>query len=531
MKLNTTIAQLRLRANLSQEQFAELLGVSRQSVQKWESGTSVPELDKLIRIAKHFSVSLDGLILGIDSQTLEALKQRKDIYPQYEKQEDWDLFTSNLMTEYSQCLDEGLDIEPYKNLFCAVSAMENGELKQKFADLIYEVTNRVQPRQDYPYAEPSNLDGILSLRNGESYSGTIPSDDILEKKIHGAWMGRVCGCLLGHAVECIRTDELIPFLKETGNYPMHRYILQSDFTDDIRSRHSDMAGRAHADTIAAKGTGGIADDDTNYTVLSQLIIDKYGRDFTPWDVSRAWVQCQPVRVYCTAEQIAICNFLKGYAPPESASYKNPYREWIGAQIRGDYWGYINPGDPQTAANMAYRDASISHIKNGIYGEMFVAAMLAHAAVCSDMVQIIRCGLSQIPATSRLYEAVNRLLDDYLCGTSKESCFAKIHSQYDEHDWHCWTHVISNALVVVASLLYGGGDYGRSICMSVETGFDTDCNAATVGSILGMAYGLDIINHYWRDPMQDKLESTVRGREHLLISDCVKLTMQHIKQKT
>ena len=531
MELNTTIAQLRARANLSQEQFAELLGVSRQSVQKWESGASAPELDKLIRIAKHFDISLDTLILGTDNRAQETLTWYKDIQPQYETQDEWDEFTSDLMTEYRQCDEEGLDIAPYQNLFQAVSMLPKGETKKKFADLLYEITTQVKTRPDYPYNEPSDLDGIFRLRNGEVYTGIVPSDEVLRKKIHGAWMGRICGCLLGHAVECIKTDELIPFLKETGNYPMHRYILSSDLTEEILDRYTfRFAGREHADTIAATGAGMKADDDTNYTVLSQLIIEKYGRNFTSRDLSRAWLQRQPIWVYCTGERLTAYNFLRGYAPPASASYKNPYREWIGAQIRGDYWGYINPGDPQTAADMAYRDACVSHIKNGIYGEMFVSAMIAHAAVCSDLMEIIRCGLSQIPTTSRLYEAITRLLDVYKGGADQAEAFAYIHRLYNEHDQHDWCHVISNALIVVACLLYGGGDYSRSICMAVETGFDTDCNAATVGSILGMAYGSDIIDRKWTDPIQNKLRSAVWNRNLVLVTDCVEQTLRHIHQK-
>lgn len=132
---------------------------------------------------------------------------------------------------------------------------------------------------------------------------------------------------------------MVPFLKETGNFPMHRYILHSDLNSDILDKYTfRFAGRCYADTE----NGMPVDDDTNYVVLAQQIIEKYGRDFTSYDVSRAWLAMQSKDAYCTAERVAFCNFVKGYEPPESAAYKNPYREWIGAQIRGDYFGYINP---------------------------------------------------------------------------------------------------------------------------------------------------------------------------------------------
>jgi hypothetical protein len=157
---------------------------------------------------------------------------------------------------------------------------------------------------------------------------------------------------------------------------MHRYIYRSDIEKtDITKYKFNFASRVYADEI----NGMPIDDDTNYMVLAQEVIEKYGRDFTPHDMSRAWLKYQAKDAYCTAERVAFVNFISGYEPPQSAVYKNPYREWIGAQIRGDYFGYINPGNPKLAAEMAWRDASISHVKNGIYGEMWVSAMLAIAA--------------------------------------------------------------------------------------------------------------------------------------------------------
>ena len=523
MRLGNAINKLRNDAHLSQEQFATLFGVSQQSVQKWENGDSVPELNKIIKISKHFGVSLDALILENDNRIVEEMKGTNQIKPQYANIHDWEFYSSNLLTEYQQSIEEGLDIEAYKDVFSAVSRLPKDERKKKLGDILFDVVISANQKEGYPYMEPSDLETIRDLRTPYSYkkNNTVK----LENRIHGAWMGRVCGCLLGKTVEGIRTDELIPFLKETGNYPMHRYILYSDLDKvDLNKYKFGFHSRCYADTAS----GMPVDDDTNYTVLYQEVIEKYGRDFTPFDVSRAWLAYQPKDAYCTAERVAFCNFVKGYEPPESAIYKNPYREWIGAQIRADYFGYINPGNPALAAEMAWRDASISHIKNGIYGEMFVAAMLAVAAETNNIKDIILGGLAEIPHTSRLYKEIISVLHGFEDGVSQSECFKVIHKKYDEHSAHDWCHTISNAMIVAASLLYGQGDYGKSICIAVEAGFDTDCNGATVGSVLGMANGIESIPDCWTKPINDTLHTSIFGVNTVKISDRVKLTLEHIK---
>lgn len=523
MAINDTIIKLRTNANMSQVQFAELFDVSRQSVQKWESGVSVPELEKLIKIAKYFNISLDALVLDNASRIPQELRYHNVLKPKYENMPDWESYSSDLLTEYQQSIEEGLDIESYEDVFKAVSRLPKNEVKKKLGDTLFEVVMHAKTVEGYPYLEPSTLEEIKNLRKNVLH---IPAVDksTLEQKIEGAWMGRICGCLLGKTVECIRTDELIPFLKETENYPMHRYILRSDLNEDIVSRYKfPFESRCYADAV----DGMPVDDDTNYVVMAQEIIEKYGRDFTAYDVSRAWLELQNKDAYCTAERVAFCNFIKGFEPPESALYKNPYREWIGAQIRGDYFGYINPGNPELAAEMAFRDASISHVKNGIYGEMFVAAMLAVAAVTDNIREIIAGGLAQIPYTSRLYAAITNVLTAAEKGVSQKDCFADIHKRYDEYTCHGWCHTIPNAMIVVAALLYGQGDFGKSICMSVETGFDTDCNGATVGSILGMAKGIGCIDAVWTAPINDTLHTSIFGVGTVKISDKVRQTVKHI----
>lgn len=456
----------------------------------------------------------------------QKLNYNNRIIPELDKLHTWEHYAADqqLETEYRQSEEEGLDVAAYKPLFDTVRNMPQGEFRDKFADLLGELVLNLPTREGYKYNEPSDLEGIQALRDLSLWQQPEVDVKDLRDKLTGAWYGRICGCLLGKPIEGIRTPEFHQLLKASGNFPMHRYIVSSDIhTLDTSAFKYGLEGNCYADTV----DGMPPDDDTNYTVLYQVLVDQKGRDFTPDDCMHLWLDNQPKRAYCTAERVAFCNFVKGFRPPQSAMVRNPYREWIGAQIRADYFGYINPGKPEEAAAMAWRDASISHVKNGIYGEMFVAAMLACAAVCDDEEKVILGGLAQVPATSRLYEDVMKIVEMWRKGAAQEEVFAAIHEQWNEFSAHDWCHTNSNAQIVAASLLYGKGDYGKAICMSVETGFDTDCNGATVGSIVGMMKGSACVGEEWKKPVNGKCRTAIFGRECMSIDQLVDKTLEHL----
>ena len=524
MNTGEYIKKLRKDKNMTREQFGDIFGVSGQSVQKWENGQSLPETAKLVKIAQYFGVSLDDMLLSRDARVVEIIKENKQIKPEYEKIHVWEDYAFDVMNEYKHSIEEGLDIEVYAELFKTVSSLPRNEIRHKLSEVLFEIVTTANTVEGYKYNEPSDLESIKALRKPYPLSGKVDKNT-LEDKIHGAWVGRIAGCFLGKAVEGIRTNEFVPFLKKTNNYPMHRYILSTDCTDENCEGMNYRIGPRNVfpDTLDYMPT----DDDTNYMVIGQLVVENYGRDFTPENMMEIWLKYQPKDAYCTAERRAFINFVAGFRPPHSASYKNPYREWIGAQIRGDYFGYINPGNTEMAAEMGWRDACISHVKNGIYGEMFASAMIAAAALTDDVEEIILAGLGEIPETSRLYESIMTVMDMYKSGKTSEETFDYIHSVWDEYTGHGWCHTISNAMVVAASLLYGKGDFGKSICLSVQTGFDTDCNGATVGSILGMAGGYDFVPDEWKKHLCDTLETSIFGYERVKISECAKKTMSHI----
>ena len=377
-------------------------------------------------------------------------------------------------------------------------------------------------RCDYPYAEPSDFAGIRKARlRPVRLPRWYGNRGEFVRRLHGGLLGRICGCMLGKPVEGWLRSDIRLYGETTGNWPLANYFRKA--TKAEARRLEGKLVRKNVPTVSETNPclrpdidGMIEDDDTNYTATGFGIVKRFGRDFTPADVASFWLQEIPILHTCTAERAAYRSLAMGIPPPTSASYRNPYREWIGAQIRADYFGYANPGNPARAAEWAWRDACISHVGNGIYGEMWVAAMLAAAYVEKDMVRIIRAGLSQIPADCRLREDVEMVIELHGAGIRYEDAVAFVHAQWNEIGPNDWCHVCSNAQIVAIGLLYGGDDYGMAIGRAVMPGFDTDCNGATVGSIWGVRHGVDALPSLWTSPIHNHLRTGVAGYHDVAI---------------
>lgn len=522
MEICRIISRLRYNLGLTQEEFAERINVSEKTVQRWEANVTVPNAENLVNISREFNISIDTLLNHCMTRDID--EHYKSIFPE-RNVHIWESYEKNLMTEFEQSIDEGLDIGRYKNLFLEIEKMPDGIFKKRMGDVVFDMVLNAEKKAGYIYDEPSDLNGIKGLRKVYNFIAKPVTNEVLKKRVRGAWYGRICGCLLGKPIEGIRTKELVALLKETNNFPMKRYIRSTDITSELCEKITfNLKGKCWADTILCAPQ----DDDTNYTVLASILIDKYGKDFTASDVLDLWVESQSKNSYCTAERVAWKNYVNGYCPPDTAAYKNPYREWIGAQIRGDYFGYINPGNAEYAAEMAWRDASASHIKNGIYGEMFVAAAIACAAVSDNILDVIMGGLAQIPSSSRLYENIINVVNWYNDGICEKECRERIQAEFDENTGYGWCHTIPNAMIVVMALLYNNNSYGGAICSAVQSGFDTDCNGATVGSIFGMLHGIESVGKEWTDCINGKLQTGIITTAVFEIEELIQTTMKHIR---
>lgn len=453
------------------------------------------------------------------------------------KDQPWMLHAPDLHVELAQSRDEGKDVTGCDARVAAIQAMPSEDpLREQLAGELLDEMLALPVRADHPFLEPSDLAGIRSLRPATAARwaapAQVPADDILYDRIYGAWLGRCAGCLLGQPIEGWRRERILGLLRDTGNYPVRRYI-SSDIEPAIRERY-DVRDEGHVyGSDKRNWINNVAfmpeDDDTNYTLIGLKLMETHGYGFLPDDVAETWLTHLPLFHVCTAERVAYRNLAASVPPPRSASHRNVYREWIGAQIRADFFGYATPGDPALGAELAWRDACISHVKNGIYGEMFVAAMLSAAAVETGARAVIEAGLSQIPVNCRLAAEVRELAGWVDGGIGWEEVLARIHARYDETRGHDWCHTVSNALIVCTALLLGGLDLERTLGIAIAGALDTDCNGATAGSIVGMMCGASHLPEAWTAPLHDTLKSGVDGFGMVRISDMAHRTLAVIRK--
>ena len=441
--------------------------------------------------------------------------------------------TGDLDVERRQAEDEGKDLRGVRAALARLAKqdLDNDLSLWPKAQALFEKIQRLPTRAGYKFKEPSDIGGIRKARPKDRPTIRPPrlSDAAFFDKMYGAWLGRCCGCMAGKPVEGRRRRSMERILKTQGRWPLANYwSMKVDAKVAAEENWFKDQAATPPGTVIEGMTCMVEDDDTNYTTTGFAILRDKGADFAPADVAGFWLGNIPVYHVCTAERVAYRNLVMMFPTPgpdgkvdgefSSATWCNPYREWIGAQIRADFFGFASPGRPERAAEWAWRDACISHVKNGIYGEMWVAAMLAAAWTTDDVEAIIRAGLGEVPARSRLAAGIAKVLGWKKAGWTFDQAIDQIHADWNEAHGHDWCHTISNAEIVAVGLLWGDLDFEKSVCHAVTCAFDTDCNGATVGSIVGLILGATRMPRKWTAPIRDTLQTGIHGLHEVKLAD-------------
>ncbi|MCY4540064.1 MAG: ADP-ribosylglycohydrolase family protein [Chloroflexi bacterium] len=379
-------------------------------------------------------------------------------------------------------------------------------LKQKVAELD-ALTNDAELAK----AEPDDLATIRSLRpDGSRRIWTSLSNDFRDR-LEGSWLGRCAGCTLGSIVEGWTVERMEQWAAYLGDeYPLVDYWSVAEQPHNRKYETS-----LREDFTPSKMDGVPTDDDLNYTLLGLMILEEYGTDFTTDDLGEAWIKYLPFAF--TAEGIALANLRKGVPPMQAAEVDNCFLNWIGADIRSDPWGYAAPGWPEKAAEFAYRDAYVSHRRNGIYAAMFFSAAISAAFAVNDPVEALQIGLKEIPADCLLAREVRWALDVAPAIANYRDAAAAIEERYPQMGG---AHAINNTVLTVWGLTVGGDDYTKVIGETVAMGKDNDCTAATAGSIWGAVYGKSAIPKHWYKNFNNTVHTFLYHQSPFAIDDVI-----------
>ncbi len=318
----------------------------------------------------------------------------------------------------------------------------------------------------------------------------LPQD--YTERVYAGVLGKIIGVYLGRPFEGWTYERIMAELGEV-NYYVHERLAKPLI---------------------------VTDDDISGTFTFPRALPDYGntRDLTPERIGQTWlnyiIEGRAILWWGglgnSTEHTAYLRLKSGVPAPRSGSIElngTVVAEQIGAQIFIDGWAMVAPGDPELAADLARRAASVSHDGEAVYGAQVIAAMEAQAFVEPDLNRLIDTAVRFIPADS----VIARLIHDVRAWHAADPgdwrvTRAKIAASYGYDTYGGGVHMIPNHALIHLGLLYGGDDFQRALMITNTSGWDTDCNAGNVGCLLGIKNGLAGLEAGpdWRGPVADRL---------------------------
>jgi len=319
---------------------------------------------------------------------------------------------------------------------------------------------------------------------------SLPADYV--ERVYAGVLGKIIGVYLGRPFEGWTHERIVAELGDIHYYVHERLGLPLIVPDD------DISG--------------------TFTFLRALPDYGHRRDLTAAQIGQTWLNYIIERrailwwggLGNSTEHTAYLRLKHGIPAPRSGSMElngKVVAEQIGAQIFIDGWAMVMPGDPERAADVARRAGSVSHDGEALYGAQIIAAMEAQAFVERDLGVLLDTAVRLIPQDSVIYRLIHDVRgwhasrpDDWRATRAK---IADVYG-YDTYGGNC--HIVPNHALIMLGLLYGADDFQTSLMITTTSGWDTDCNAANVGCLLGIKNGLAGIDAGpdWRGPVADRL---------------------------
>jgi len=434
-----------------------------------------------------------------------------------------------LRTDARQMVEAGHDLAALDR---EIDAAAEAASLDALAALQMDFWNRPSP-PDFIYEEPNDWESIgAAFPQPESHQRFNGGADDLADRLLAAWMGRCVGCQLGKPLEGLEPDKARQALVACDSWPLDGYM--KPLADPDRAAPETPEGHLARWQHLARGRMRyvVPDDDIHYTISGLRVLERAGLDFTPRDVIEELRSATPQGTLYASGLNMVRTGAMGLDAPATALFGNGYRQSLGATIRCDPFGWAAPANPALAARLAWRDASASQRHNGIYAGIFFAVLLADVISHSDPVRAIDTATAYVPPQSRFAEMIRFVRQTCEAAdnweTANEIILERYHRQLLRADTVLMNHCLPNAAICIMALLKGNGDFDSTVTIGVMAGMDTDCNGATLGSIMGAALGTRGIDRRWTEPLNDTIRTELLRMHELRISDLARRTFEVAK---
>ena len=332
----------------------------------------------------------------------------------------------------------------------------------------------------------------------------------LQNKIKGGWAGQVIGCTYGGPTE----------FRYNGRTINDKVEIPWGEKDYIKQTMLNQAGLY---------------DDVYMDLTFVECFERLGIDAPTDSLAMAYALAKYKLWH--ANQAGRYNILHGMMPPESGHWKNnPHANDIDYQIEADYAGLMSPAMPNTASEISDRVGHIMNYGDGWYGGVYMGAMYALAFTTDDILTIVSLALKTIPAQSKFHRAMSDVIKWHtenptdwratwqLCQNKWSSIDLCPEGAYSDFN----IDALINSAYVIIGLLYGEGDFAKTIDIATRCGQDSDCNPASAAGILGIAIGYDQIPEEWLAPLREAEQIKFAYTSSSLV-DCYRMSFDHALQ--
>lgn len=328
---------------------------------------------------------------------------------------------------------------------------------------------------------------LAFLGTAQKYRAITESE--LKEKIGGYWIGQLAGNYIGFPFENLYTEEPIPvFIDRYMNY---KDVEQLGLRMNLDDRRGFVSIMAHA------MGGAWSDDDTDIEFVILHGLEEYGLDIDYTEM--ALLRKKHIRRFIWSSNATVKDLIdQGYLPPETGSKElNPHWYTLGSQLYNEIWGAVYPGLVEQAAEKAEWSARITHADWATHGTVLFISMYSAAFFENDIEKILEMGMDQMPKDSPYLKAVKEVIKWYHQNDDWKKTRQLIHDKYyDEFEGFEFPYPLGSALINglngIMALLYGEGDFIKSVGIATTTGYDCDNQAATIGGLLGIMNGASSI---------------------------------------